>query len=426
MKRMLKIVSALGLMTSLYLPILVVAQDLPMGNPEALGFATERLGRLDDAFQEYVDDQAMAGSVILVARRGEVAYFNAFGYGDVAKGVKMEKDAIFRIASQTKALVSVAIMMLQEEGKLLINDPVSKYIPAFSETKVAVMEGNSYDVVAADRPISIRQLLMHTAGIGYGFGAAADQWKQAGIQGWYFADREEPILETVKRMASLPMDAQPGTRWVYGYNTDILGAVVEVASGMPLDKFLSERIFVPLGMNDTHFYLPKSKSSRLATVYSANEDGTLVEAPVEGTMDSQGAYVKGPRTSFSGGAGVLSTAKDYYLFLQMLANRGELNGQRLLAPGTVDLMTQSHLQEITFPWAEGCGFGLGFRIIEDLGAYGEPGSVGSYSWGGAYGSEFWVDPGDDLIVVYFTQLRPGSRVSDRAKLRALVYAAIVD
>src|SRR5690606_15123102 len=237
------------------------------------------------------------------------------------------------------AIVSVGIMMLQEEGKLLINDPLGKYIPEFNETTVAkAKEDGGYEIVKANRAITIRDLLTHTSGVGYGDGVAGDLWKKAKIQGWYFADRDEPILETVKKMAALPFDAQPGEQFVYGYNTDILGALIEVVSGEPLDKFLKNRILDPLDMNDTHFYLPKNKRERLAVVYSPTKDG-LKKAADPGGMVGQGAYVDGPRISFSGGAGFLSTAMDYAKFLQMLLNGGKYNGKQVISPKTIELMT---------------------------------------------------------------------------------------
>jgi CubicO group peptidase (beta-lactamase class C family) len=247
-------------------------------------------------------------------------------------------------------------------------------------------------------------------------------WEDAGIQGWYFADRDEPIRETVARMAKLPADAQPGEDWVYGYSIDILGALVEVVAGQSLDDFLRQRIFQPLGMADTHFYLPRQKRDRLAVVYSATPNG-VVRAPNDGAI-GQGAYVDGPRKSFSGGAGLLATATDYARFLQMLLNGGELDGQRILSPKTVELMTVDHLGNVEYN--DGESFGLGFFVVEDLGARGKPGSVGEYGWGGAYHSQYWVDPAEDLVVVYMTQLIPAGNLDDTDKLRALVYQAIVD
>lgn len=403
---------------------LTLAQELTVVKPEEVGFSGKRLDRIDEAFNGYVKDNKMAGSVILVSRKGKVAYYKAMGFRDVEAKSAMTKDVIFRIASQTKAIVSTGIMILQEEGKLLIQDPLSKYLPEFKETSVAsVRPDGAYDVVKASRQITIRDLLTHTAGIGYGMGTAAEEWKKAGIQGWYFADRDEPISETIRRMAALPMDAQPGTKWVYGYATDILGVVIEKASGQPLDQFLKDRIFTPLGMNDTHFYLPKEKVSRLSKVYSPKEGQPLTAAPVEGTMNSQGAYVEGPRKSFSGGAGLLSTAKDYYLFLQMMANGGQANGKRILSRHTVDLMTSNHLTE-DISYSPGEGFGLGFNVLRDVGLNGTPGSVGEFGWGGAYGSTYWVDPVEDIVVVYFTQVRPSSIVSDQLMLRTLIYQAL--
>lgn len=400
------------------------AQELPVGKPEELGFSSERLQRLTYVFQEYSNDKKMSGSVVLVARHGKVVYFNAFGKRDIEANASMQNDAIFRIASQTKALVSVGIMILQEEGKLLINDPIGKYLPEYLETTVAEpKEGGGYNVVKAKRPITLRDLLTHSAGIGYGSGVAADKWKEAGIQGWYFADRDEPVGATIARMAKLPMDAHPGEKFVYGYNTDILGAVIEKVSGKSLEEFITSRILTPLGMKDTHFYLPQNKVNRLATVYSAYPEKPIERTPDAGTMVSQGAYVNGPRKSFSGGAGLLSTASDYAKFLQMMLNKGTLNGVRILSPNTVALMTANHLGKI--PYSAGQGFGLGFSVCTNLGERGTPGSEGEFGWGGAYGSTYWVDPKEDLVVVYFKQLIPTNNLDDQGKLRTLIYQAII-
>jgi CubicO group peptidase (beta-lactamase class C family) len=411
---------------TLLFTVALLGQNLPTAKPEDIGFSSKRLEHIDEVFSGFVKDNKLAGSTILIARKGKIGYFKSFGFRDVAAKSTMKNDAIFRIASQSKAIISVGAMILQEEGKLLIQEPVSKYLPEFKETKVAQPnEGGGYEVVKAKRQITVRDLLTHTSGFSYGYGLASQEWIKAGIQGWYFADRDEPIGETIKRIAALPADAQPGTEWVYGYSTDILGAVIEKASGMPLDQFLKSRIFDPLGMNDTHFYLPKNKVDRLATVYSPKEGKPLEAAPTAGTMDSQGAYVNGPHKSFSGGAGLLSTANDYYLFLQMMANKGELNGTRILAPNTVDLMTINHLSD-NVAFRPGQGFGLGFSIVLDKGQRGQPGSVGEYGWGGAYGSTYWVDPKEELVVVYFTQVRPSSIANDQAMLRALIYQALMN
>ena len=398
--------------------------DLVSGPPEAVDISSDRLEHLDSVMQEYVDDGRLAGAVVLVARRSTVVYHRAFGHRDRESDAAMEEDSMFRIASQTKALVSAGIMALQEQGKLLTSDPLAKYLPEFRDTSVAVRnDEGEYDVVPGSRPIVLRDLLTHTAGISYGQGPARDRWAEAGIQGWYFADRSEPVGATVARMAALPFDAQPGERWVYGYNTDILGAVAERASGQSLDVFLRDTILGPLGMEDTHFYLPESKVDRLATVYSAAQDG-LSRAPDPGHMVGQGQYAKGPRVSFSGGAGLVSTASDYARFLQMMLNGGTLDGRRILSRKTVELMTVDHLDGIEF--RPGQGFGLGFYIIEEVGPRGAPGTVGEFGWGGAYHSTYWVDPAEELVVVYLTQLIPAGGIDDHGKLRSLVYQALTD
>ncbi len=400
------------------------AQALRPAAPDSVGMSAERLERLGAALQAYVDKGELAGSVTLVARRGHVAYFQAFGKRDREANAPMQTDAIFRIASQSKAIVSVAAMTLVEEGKLLLTDPVGKYLPEFMETRVAVArDGGGYDVVKAARPITVRDLLTHTSGFGYGNGVGGDLWTAAGQTGYYFADKDETIRESVRRIASLPAHAQPGTQWIYGYNTDILGALVEVVAGKPLDQVLRERIFDPVGMRDTEFYLSRGKEGRLAAVYSQNA-GKLERAPTPGNSVGQGHYVEGPRKNFSGGAGLLSTATDYARFLQMLLNGGEIDGRRILSRKTVELMTTSHLGDISYN--PGQGFGLGFYVVEDVGARGSPGSVGEFGWGGAYHTTYWVDPREELVVVHLTQLVPAGNVDDQAKVRALVYQAIVD
>lgn len=401
-----------------------LAQVLAPTVPESVAVSSERLERLTATLQQYVDDGQLAGAVALVARHGRVVYHEALGMRDMESREGMQKDTIFRIASQTKALVSVAIIVLQEQGKLLISDDLSKYLPEFGATTVAVKQDDGgYEVEPSRRPITLRDLLTHTAGIDYGTGIAEDRWAKADIQGWYFAHRDETVRDTVSRMASLPFAAHPGERFVYGYNTDILGAVIERVSGQSLDAFLREAILEPLGMEDTHFYLPPNKVARLATVYSATDSG-LKRAPEPGLGMGQGHYVKGPRVSLSGGAGLLSTAEDYARFLQMLLNGGSLDERRVLSRKSVELMTVDHLNGI--PFRAGQGFGLGFSVVTDLGARGQPGSAGEFGWGGAYHSTYWVDPQEGLVVVYLTQLIPANGLDEHSKLRALVYQALAD
>jgi CubicO group peptidase (beta-lactamase class C family) len=399
------------------------AQNPPARTGDLTGLAPERLARLSERLKQYVADGLLPGAVTIVVRDGRVAYLQAVGQRDRETSAPMQTDTIFRIASQTKALVSVGIMQLQEEGGLRISDPVSRYLPEFAKTSVAVAkpDGGGYNVVPARRPITIRDLLTHTAGLGYGSGTAADQWKAAGIQGWYFADRDEPIAATVSRMAALPFGAHPGERFVYGYGTDVLGVVIEKISGQSLDVFLRERITAPLRMNDTHFYLPRDKANRLAVVYSRTPSG-LERAPAMGGMISQGAYVDGPRKSLSGGAGLLSTASDYARFLQALLNGGELDGVRILGPKSVELMTTDHLRG--FDYQPGVGFGLGFSVLKLVGQRGLPGSVGEWGWGGAYHSTYWVDPVERLVVVHLTQVIPAGDLDDYETVRAMIYAAL--
>lgn len=403
---------------------MALAQGLAPAAPERAGMSAERLQRLTTTLDSYVQQQQLAGSVALVARKGRIVYHRAFGQRDREAGDAMRTDSIFRIASQSKGVIAVATMMLVEEGRLLLTDPLGRYIPEFSETTVAVpRQGGGYDVVKAKRAITIRDLLMHTSGIGYGQGVAADAWQKAGIQNYYFSDRDEPIGVTVARMASLPMDAHPGEQWVYGYSFDILGALIEKVSGQPLDRFLQERLFGPLGMDDTSFYLPPEKRNRLTAVYGRDAEGRIFRAPESGPA-GQGAFVDGPRRAFSGGAGLLSTASDYARFLQMLLNGGTLDGKRYLSRKTVELMTTDHLSPLVF--RPGVGEGLGFSVVFDVGKRGEHGSVGEFGWGGAYHSTYWVDPEEELVVVYLTQLNPAGDIDDFGKLRSLIYQAIVD
>ena len=397
---------------------------------ESVGMSTKRLERLTNQLDDYVDNNQLSGGVTLVLRKGKAAYFRSFGYRDLDYKDPMEKDDIFRIASQTKSIISVAIMILQERGQLLIQDPIGDYISEFDNTIVAVKEDDDYSVVKSDRKITIRDLLTHTAGVGWGLGPGKKDWEKADIIGWYFADKNETIQETVKRIAKLPMDAQPGDNFVYGLSTDILGALIEVVSKKPLNQFLQEEIFNPLNMKDTQFYLPIDKKDRLATVYSSTELGIVKSADpgnrVSVSMIGQGHYLTGPRKSFSGGAGLLSTAEDYASFLQMILNGGTLNNNRIISRKTVELMTVDHIGEIKFPWENGIGFGLGFYILKDLGIRGTPGSIGEYGWGGAYHSTYWVDPKESLVVVYFTQLIPALDIDDHDKLRTLIYQSIIN
>lgn len=409
-------------------PVTAAQPGLLIAAPESVGMSGPRLDRLNVVMQDYVDKGRIAGIATLVARNGKIVHFETFGRMDVERNLPMRKDVILRMASMSKAVTTVAVAILLEEGRLLLTDPVSKYLPAFKQTNVAVPPPpgtpgtGRYGVVPAKRAITIRDLLTHTAGISYGQGSLAEaEYKAAGILGWYLADRKEPIGPLMERLAALPFDAQPGEKFVYGYNTDILGAVVEKASGMPLDQFFRTRIFEPLKMADSAFYLPPGKRDRLATVYSATPAGGIIRAPEGGI--GQGDYVDGPRTCFGGGAGLLSTPMDYARFLQMLLNGGELDGERVLSPKTVELMTANHVGSL---YQDGAmGFGLGFEVIEHLGRTGRFGSVGAYGWGSAYFQRFIVDPQEKLVAVFYSQLIPAAGLDLQEKWRDLVYQAIV-
>ncbi len=418
-KILLTLIIIIGLVVS------VSAQSFETVSPTDAGFSQERLERLTNMLDSYAESQRISGGVLLVLRDGKSLVNHKSGYRDVESGDLMEFDDMFRIASQTKAIVSVGIMILQEEGELLLNNPVSMFLPEFDKMTVAVRnESDGYEIVDAQRRITIRDLLTHTAGIGYGYGPASDIWKEADIQGWYFAHRDEPVREVVRRMAALPMDAQPGERFVYGYATDILGAVIEEITGQTLGNFLKERILDPLRMTDTHFFVPDDKINRLATVYSATPEKTISRTPDGGIMIGQGHYVDGPRKAESGGAGLVSTAQDYTRFLQMLLNGGELDGVRILSPKSVELMTVNHLNDIDFN--PGQGISLAFDVLLDVGARGTPGSVGDYGWGGAYHSTYWVSPQDKLVVVFMTQLIPATGSDIHAKIRTLLYQAMIE
>ena len=380
----------------------------------------DRVERIDRALQRYVDENRIGGAVALVLRDGQPVYERAVGWSDKEAGRRMTTDTIFRIASQTKAITSTAILSLVEEGKLTLTDPVSRVLPQFAKTTVA--SGGS--IVPAKRAITIRDLLTHTAGISYGTEPAiASQYEAKGLGpaaglGWYTADKDEPVCATMERLATLPFIAQPGEQWVYGYNTDILGCVVERASGMSLDAFVKTRITDPLRMTDTQFFLPAAQRNRLAAVYASGDDALIRRAP-DGPR-GQGNYVDGPRRSFSGGAGLLSTARDYGRFLEMIRRGGELDGVRILAPRTVRLMTTNQVG--TLHSATGLGFGLGFETTDRYGANGMD-SEGAFGWGGAYGSVYRVDPEAKLVMVLMIQLLPNT-TDIRTVFPTLVYQAL--
>jgi CubicO group peptidase (beta-lactamase class C family) len=318
------------------------------------------------------------------------------------------------------------VLALFEEGKIGLNDPVSRFIPSFAKSMVALRNDAGVSMVPAKRAVTIRDLLTHTAGLSYGTQSeVASLYQAKGLGpaagfGWYTADKSEPICDTMERLGTLPLVAQPGEAWVYGYNTDVLGCVVERASGMPLDQFVRTRITDRLGMKDTSFFLPTGQRERLAAVYGSGPDGRIVRSPAG--PKGQGDYVEGPRRSFAGGAGLLSTARDYARFLEMIRNEGALNDVRILAPRTVRLMTTNQVG--TLHSTTGLGFGLGFQTTDRYGANGLD-SVGAFGWAGAYGTNYRVDPEARLVIVMMIQLLPNA-TDVATKFPALVYQALLE
>ena len=401
----------------------------PAATPAAVGISAERLDRLHRGMQGFIDRKEAGGIVTLIARDGKTVDVHASGFQDVAAKTPMRTDTLFRIASMTKPITSVALMMLYEEGKLLLTDPVSKFIPAFKSSRV--LEGAAEAPVAARRAINLRDLLSHRSGLTYGFlngGPVGGGYRKHGVIDGLTATTLT-LAEAIDKLAAEPLIAQPGAAWNYSLSTDVLGRVVEVASGQPFQVFLRERIFKPLRMADTDFVVPEAKWSRLATVYSP--DGPAGIRPMADpesfgntVMSPIASYQEG-KTYFSGGAGLVSTARDYARFANMLLNGGSLDGARLLSPKTVELMTASHTADLPPSGLIGNGaqFGLGFRVVTDVAATQTLGSNGSYGWSGIYGTVFWVDPKERLVAIMLVQRYPGSPVA--AAFPPLVYQALV-
>jgi len=391
--------------------------------PEDVGLDSARLRRIDAHLAPYVGDGRLPGWLVLVSRRGEIAHLSTYGFRDVASRAPVETDTLFRIYSMSKPITSVAVMMLYEEGLLELTDPVSRHLPAFAEMRV-------HDKGPAAEPVRIWHLLTHTSGMVYGFqrASAVDElYRRAGFDRG--APRGMSLAEAVDRWAELPLLFEPGTQWNYSVATDVLGRLVEVVSGRPLDRFLSERIFGPLGMDDTGFWIGEEDAGRMATLYSADRHRKAV------AMDTRGAELRRP-SFLSGGGGLISTAGDYHRFTQLLLRGGELDGVRLLGPRTVAYMTRNHLpggadlEDFGRPvFAEvsyaGMGFGLGFAVVQDAVRHRTLGSEGEFSWGGAASTTFWVDPAEELTVVFMTQLLPSDTHPIRSRLRQLVYQALV-
>ncbi len=414
-------IKRLIVLLSVFLPFVVAADGQSTG-----GFNAARLDRIDAVIGAEIDAGKIAGAVAIIARNGNVAYHKSFGSADLDSRTPMQNDSIFRIASMTKAVTSVGVMILYERGHFLLNDPVSRFIPEFADPRVAVSfddDGNVTETRPASREITIADLLSHSSGISYRFLSSTLQrsYERAEvIDGWTTTDLT--LEEGMRRLATQPLLFDPGSEFAYGLSTDVLGYLIEVVSGMPLDEFFEKEIFAPIGMSDSYFYLPDGKADRLVTLYAEVEgklrvsDGT--EAEIK--LDNPRYPVEGAKTYFSGGAGLSSTAYDYFRFLQMLANGGELDGRRVLSRKSVELL---HAPRLDLPSANGASFALGFLVIDDLGVYGELGSEGAYSWGGAFNTTYWIDPEEKLVGVLMTQVRPTTSDITR-RFRVLVYQAL--
>jgi len=395
---------------------------VPSARPEDVGLSSARLARLKTAMQGYVDRHEVAGVVTLVARHGRVAHFESVGYRDVEAKAPMTPDTIFRQASMTKPIVTVATLMLLEEGRLQLSDPVSKWLPEFKDMKVMRPgPAGAYSTVPAQTPITVRHLLTHTSGLQSGDGVLLPAYEK-------IAPRSVPkdtLGAFVTRLAKLPLNFEPGTEWHYGaagIGLTVAGRLVEVVSGMPLDQFLTERIFRQLKMTDTFFYLPEDKLGRFAATYRPDATGKieLEEAP-----NANSIFFR-ERTYFSGSGGLVSTASDYLRFQLMLLNGGELDGARILGRKTVELMASNHTGKLPIASrGPGFGFGLGVSVLVDLGASGQLGSEGMFGWGGAYNTITFVDPKEDMVGIMMSQLRPNAHLNIRRDFQTLVYQALV-
>jgi len=396
--------------------------ELSTAKTEDVGLSSERLSRISATLKAHIEKGVIPGAVALVTRKGKIAYFESFGMRDLETSSPMQKDTIFQIYSMTKPITSVGIMMLQEQGRIYLGDPVSKYIPEFKELEVGVEKNDpatgekTFSTVPANREITIQDLLRHTSGLTYSvFGKSKVNmmYKEAGL-----GSQDRTLAEMVIKLSQLPLASQPGTRWEYSRSTDVLGRVIEIVSGMTLDKYFEERIFKPLQMNDTGFYVKPEKIERVA------KSGPQAKWP--------SSYATSTPKLLSGGGGLVSTAHDYMRFMQMFINGGELEGVRLLGKNTVEYMTSDHLGSIPkkgpgyFP-GTGHGFGLGFSVREVPGVAPLPGSVGDLSWAGIGGTNFFINPSEDLCAVYMVSANDfGLMFYYFTLFRTLVMQAIVD
>jgi len=415
----------------------------PEVSPAAVGLDAKRLGYLDAHLQKYVDSGKLAGTLVLIARNGAIGHFEAAGMADRERGVPMKRDTIFRIYSMSKPITSIALMQLYERGLLQLDDPVEKYIPEFANLQVYTM--GSYPAFLTrrtERAMTVRDLLSHQSGLTYGFLARTNvdaAYRELEVDA---GGKERTLKGLISALATLPLEFSPGTAWNYSVATDVCGYLVEVISGQRFDDYLQRNIFDPLRMEDTGFHVPAEKQARFAACYGVNQDGGLrlttdPNATIKLIDDPQESAYLRPPTYLSGGGGLVSTATDYFRFAQALCNDGELEGERIIGRKTLELMTSNHLPGGTDlmhhalgRWAEttfsGIGFGLGFSVTLDPAQAQISGTPGEFSWGGAASTTFWIDPIEDLVVVFMTQLMPSTQYNIRRELRAIVYSALTE
>jgi CubicO group peptidase (beta-lactamase class C family) len=409
---------------------LKTSSPLEEASPESVGMSADRLDRIEAMCNEAVSADEIPGIVALISRHGKIVFWKAYGMADNQSNRKLKRDDIFRIASQSKAITATAVMMLWEEGKFKLDDPISKYISEFENPQVLETfkySDKSYTTIDADKEITIRHLLTHTSGIGYGVIDRDERFKmiyqKAGITD-LFTTEDISIEESVKKLARLPLHHNPGDKYTYSEGLDVLGYFIEVISGMPFDEFLRKRLFDPLGMDDTWFYLPENKSTRLVSIQNKTEDGEWERYPV--TFYDPDYPIKGARRFFSGGAGLSSTAKDYATFLQMYLNKGELNGVRILSRTTIQTMMANQIGDL---WGEDSDrhYGLAFGIVNEEGqAMGGLGSIGTFDWGGYFNTQYFADPQEQLIGIIMKQTRGPVNDQTRWKFRLLVGQAVDD
>jgi len=415
------------IIAALFVQLVFAQKIINVESVESVGFSPERLKRIDDAMNDWVKQGWMNGAVGMIIRDGKIVYYKAAGYNDIDAKIPLPKDDIFRIASQTKAITSVAVMMLYEEGKFLLDDPVSKYIPSFTHEQVLDKfneTDSSYTTVPAKRDVTIRDLLTHTSGIDYaqiGSKEAKAIYAKNNITAGLDVHNDK-LSDAMNRLGSLPLLHQPGEKWTYGLNIDLLGDLIEIWSGMTLDEFFHKRIFEPIGMNDSYFNVPKEKENRLVNLYQEDSLGHLIKQSGE-ALGVDVNYPLRTKTYFSGGGGLSSTIYDYAIFLQMLLNGGEYNGKRLLSRNTVRIMTMNQIGDIDFGNNK---FGLGFAIVTEKSSGESPSQAGTFSWGGAFSTSYWVDPKEKMIVQFYRQLWGTTHGDLAEKFKVLAYSALND